>query len=121
MVRYFSRPTCSIKGSVLRAPDGYELGEIDDVIIDIDRGRVAYFQILQGGFLGVGGEIMPVPFGALDHDVRSNSYRLSVKMSIFQDAPRMNRAEPPAWIRHDDLWELYEHFQIAPYWFDEQG
>lgn len=44
---------------------GEVLGTVDDTVIDIKTGRVAYFAMSVGGFLGIGDKLIVVPFNAV--------------------------------------------------------
>ncbi len=46
----------SVKGS-----DGEDLGSVKDIIISSD-GQARYIVLSKGGFLGIGGDLIPVPF-----------------------------------------------------------
>lgn len=41
--------------------EGNSLGEVEDVIIDIETGEIRYFVVAAGGFLGIGEKLIPVP------------------------------------------------------------
>ena len=45
---------------------GEALGEVEDLVIDRDSGRVAYAALARGGFLGVGGKRFAYPVRALE-------------------------------------------------------
>ena len=51
-------------GSDVENPQGQNLGDIKDVVIDRASGRIAYAVVSFGGFLGVGEKLFAVPWGA---------------------------------------------------------
>ena len=44
---------------------GETVGEIEDIVLDADSGRIRYAAVSYGGFLGVGDKLFAVPFSAL--------------------------------------------------------
>ena len=42
-----------------------ELGEIEDVVVDLKSGKIRYAAVSMGGFLGIGDKLFAVPFEAI--------------------------------------------------------
>jgi hypothetical protein len=61
------------------------MGEVDHLMIDTSSGRVAYVLISRGGFLGYGGEWLPVPFEVLSWSPKSETVNLNVKAAELQE------------------------------------
>jgi sporulation protein YlmC with PRC-barrel domain len=55
-----------IEGSNVQNPDGEGLGEIQDMLIDLQAGRVEYFILTFGGFLGIGENEYAIPVDAFE-------------------------------------------------------
>lgn len=51
-------------GMNIQNPQGEDVGEINDIVLDSDSGRVRYAAVTYGGFLGVGDKLFAVPFSA---------------------------------------------------------
>lgn len=54
----------ALTGAAVKNADGQEIGSIDDFIIDQDKILYAILQV--GGFLGLGGHLIAVPYGSLE-------------------------------------------------------
>ena len=54
----------TLAGDSVRNPAGEDLGMIDELMIDIPSGRVAYAVLSFGGFLGLGDKLFAVPWSA---------------------------------------------------------
>jgi sporulation protein YlmC with PRC-barrel domain len=54
-----------IMGSKVVNLKGETLGKIEDLVVDIDTGRIVYAVLKSGGFLGVGDKLFPVPWKSL--------------------------------------------------------
>ena len=51
-------------GTNIQNDQGQNVGEINDLVLDANRGRVRYVAVTYGGFLGVGDKLFAVPFEA---------------------------------------------------------
>ena len=54
-----------IIGTPVRNKAGEDLGEIEEVVIDLEHNRVAYAVLSFGGFLGLGDKLVAIPCSAL--------------------------------------------------------
>lgn len=104
----------TIQGTPVYNPAGDHLGHIDDVVIDAASGRVVYGILQFGGFLGIGSDFYPIPFGKLTHDRERGGYVTDLTREQLDTAPRPD----PDW--HSDIdWQrrAYDHYGVPPYWF----
>lgn len=51
-------------GMDIENPAGEDIGEIDDLVLDAQTGKVRYAAVTYGGFLGLGNKLFAVPFEA---------------------------------------------------------
>lgn len=51
-------------GMNVRNPKGESLGEVEDLVVDVESGRVAYAVVGIGGFLGIGEKLSAFPMSA---------------------------------------------------------
>ena len=107
-----------IKGATVETSDGREVGEIDRLVIDVERGKVAYALVAKGGFLGIGEEWRPVPLTALSWQIR-DVYTLGQGQSQLEKMPTLSSDDLPSRIRQGDLKKLYQSYSIPPYWVDD--
>ena len=63
-------PASKLIGKRVRNRSGEELGTIEDIVLDLGTGTIAYAVLLFGGFLGVGAKLFAVPWEALEFDGR---------------------------------------------------
>ncbi|HEX5413884.1 MAG TPA: PRC-barrel domain-containing protein [Terriglobia bacterium] len=63
-----------------------DLGKIEHLMMDLDTGRIAYAVLSFGRFLGMGGKLFAIPWGALTVDKVEKRFILKV------DKERLNRA-----------------------------
>ena len=55
----------SLKGDNVVNHQGEDLGKIEEIMIDLDRGRIAFAVLSFGGFLGMGDKLFAIPWEAL--------------------------------------------------------
>ena len=109
-----------IRGATVETSDGREVGEIDRLVIDIDRGKIAYALVAKGGFLGIGEEWRPVPLTALNWQ-SGGVYTLDQGQGQLEKMPKLTSDTLPSRIRQGDLKKLYQAYGADPYWTQAKG
>lgn len=64
-----------------------DLGDIKEIMLDMQSGRVAYAVLSFGGFLGMGTKLFAVPWEALKLDTANHRFTLDVSKDRLKDAP----------------------------------
>jgi sporulation protein YlmC with PRC-barrel domain len=82
---------------------GQGLGEIEDVLIDLDSGQVPYAILGSGGFLGLGEELLPVPLSELSLDPFRQVMILNITEEALENAPRFESENWPDMTQPDWL------------------
>ena len=95
---------------------GDTLGKIEDLMIDLDTGRVAYAVLGFGGFLGIGNKLFAVPWQALRIDQDSHNVVFDIDKERLEDAPGFDKDHWPD--MSDMTWrnEVYQYYNVKPYW-----
>ena len=103
----------TVNGTDVYSPSGDHLGHIDELLIDKRSGRVAYAMMGFGGFLGLGEEQYPLPWGKLRYDTEQGGYVTDVTREQIEGAPQRtdNWATDREWERG-----YYNYYGLAPYW-----
>jgi hypothetical protein len=60
-----------IEGTAVRRPNGDMIGHIERLMIDKVSGQVSYAVLSFGGFLGLGTNLIPLPWARLRYNPRS--------------------------------------------------
>jgi sporulation protein YlmC with PRC-barrel domain len=75
-------------GTDVQDSEGNSLGEIEDVIVDVNSGEIKYFIVAAGGFLGIGEKLIPVPPIAFTYGSSGDEFlSLSVSSDVLSAAP----------------------------------
>ena len=84
-----------VEGTNVYNEAGDKLGSIDDLMIDKRSGKVRYAVLKFGGFLGMGADRYPLPWGALRYDAAKEGYIVPLDKARLKDAPRHPQDEVP--------------------------
>lgn len=95
---------------------GEDLGKIEDFMIDLERGRIAYAVLSFGGFLGLGDKLFAIPWQALTVDTTEKRLVLNVDKELLKQAPGFDKDRWPDMT--DPAWgaEIYTYYGYKPYW-----
>ncbi len=100
----------SITGDKVTNLEGENLGDIKDLMIDLDTGQIAYAVLSFGGFLGLGDKYFAMPWQALRLDAENKCFKLNVDKEKLKDAPGFDKDDWPNWsdsAYHDTIHEYY--------------
>jgi len=75
--------------------EGETLGNIEDIMIDIRDGRVAYAVLAFGGFMGLGDKLFAIPWSALKVDEDNKCLVLNVDKQKLKQAPGFDKDNWP--------------------------
>jgi len=94
-------------GARVRGEDGEDIGRIEEVLIDINAGRVAYALIAVGGVMGIGEKLYAVPWrairrGADDSEVILDGDREQLERAARFDPLHWQDPADETWIAHLD-------------------
>jgi len=106
----------TLTGDRVRNTVGEDLGKIEEIMIDIPGGRVAYAVLSFGGFLGMGDKLFAVPWDALTVDEEEHEFILNVDKATLEQAPGFDKDNWPDMA--DPTWgsEIYSYYGSTPYW-----
>lgn len=74
-------------GMEVRNRENQKLGEIKDLVLDVDSGRVSYAVLAVGGFLGIGEKLIALPPKALNLSEAGDYLTLDADKAKIQAAP----------------------------------
>jgi len=84
-----------IIGSKVINLKGESLGKIEDLVVDIDTGRIAYAVLDSGGFLGIGSKLFPVPWESLAALPSEGIFFLNQSKEQMEKAPAFEKKNLP--------------------------
>jgi len=100
-----------------------KLGKIQELSVNVDRGVVGYAILDVGGFLGIGGKYVAVPWSALDINVKETDGRKDIRVTLDADKQRLKEApgsfDKDTWPNMVDLqWgrDVHKYYNVGVYW-----
>ena len=97
-------------------PQGENLGEIENLLIDMTAGRIASIMLAFGGWLGLGENLAPVPWDALTFKPGTDRVTLNVDKEKLRKAPQFAKDNWPATVERQWLANVYAYYGEKPYW-----
>lgn len=93
-----------------------DLGTVEHLMIDVEKGRIAYAVLSFGGFPDTDDRLFAVPWSTLTVDTGERQVILNVDRKLLEQAPGFNRAHWPNMA--DRAWgsELSTYYEAKPYW-----
>ena len=72
-----------------------DLGDIKEIMLDVNSGRIAYAVLSFGGFLGIADKLFAVPWSALKLDTANKRFLLNVEKKSLESAPGFDKDDWP--------------------------
>ena len=109
----------TLAGDAVRNRAGEDLGKVDELMVDIPSGRIAYAVLSFGGFLGMGNKLFAVPWNALQVDEDEHCFILDMDKRTLEAAPGFDKDNWPDMA--DTAWgsEIFRYYNTTPYWEDQ--
>ena len=104
-----------VSGTEVYNRKGENLGEVKDVMLDKQSGRVAYAIMSFGGFVGLGRNYYPLPWSTLHYDTKQKGYVVDLDKDVLEGAPNYESDEVPEWDRTYEG-RIHDYYKVPPYW-----
>jgi sporulation protein YlmC with PRC-barrel domain len=85
--------TETLLGSDVKSPQGQNVGDLKQLMIDPHTGRVMYAVVAMGGFLGMGEKTVVVPWHAIEVARNGKSLVLNLSQQMLQQAPTYEKGK----------------------------
>lgn len=106
----------TLNGDDVVNTEGENLGEITDIMLDVEGGRIAYAVLSFGGFLGMGDKLYAVPWQALELDTDNKRFILNVEKDRLKQAPGFDKEHWPSMADPTFASQIYSFYGSEPYW-----
>jgi sporulation protein YlmC with PRC-barrel domain len=103
----------TLTGDRVRNTAGDDLGKIEEIMIDLESGRVAYAVLSFGGFLGIGDKLFMVPWSAMTVDQSAHEFVLDVSRSQLEKAPGFDKNDWPDMTDADYGRDIHKYWQVT--------
>ena len=93
-----------------------DLGKVEEIMIDLERARVAYVVLSFGSRIRRTDKLFAVPWEILTLSFHDKKFVLNVSEELLKDAPGFDRDKWPDTADLSWLSEVYECYNCEPYW-----
>lgn len=97
----------TLSGEEVVNREGENLGDIKDLMIDVNSGRVTYAVLEFGGFIGMGSKLFAVPLSAMELDTENKRFILDQSKEKLENAPGFDKDNWPDFA--DEKWNESIH------------
>lgn len=109
----------TLVGDPVKNSAGEDLGELEDLMIDLDTGRISYAVISFGGFLGMGDKLFALPWSSLRVDLEDKSIRVDIDKERLENAPGFDNDNWPGTNDYEIEQQVYDYYEVDnPYTVD---
>jgi sporulation protein YlmC with PRC-barrel domain len=106
----------TIIGDRVRNEQGETLGKIDNLMVDLETGRVHYVVLSSGGFLGIGDKLFAIPLTCMRADGPNREFILNIDKKMLENAPGFEKDNWPDFTNRDYETQIYNYYGSVPYW-----
>jgi sporulation protein YlmC with PRC-barrel domain len=112
VIRMTILSSTTIVGDSVRNPAGDDLGNIEDLMLNVNDGNIQYAVLSFGGFLGMGDKLFAVPWKSLTLATDDKCFVLNTSKEKLEDAPGFdkdhwpNMADPSFVSRVNDYYRI---------------
>jgi sporulation protein YlmC with PRC-barrel domain len=100
----------SLEGDKVVNPAEEHLGDIKDIMLDLETGKIDYFVIEFGGFLGLGVKYFAIPYRLLKLDAPNKRFIFNQSREVLENAPGFDMDHWPDTNLHFD--EVYSYWRF---------
>jgi sporulation protein YlmC with PRC-barrel domain len=96
--------------------NGEHIGRIEELMIDVTTGRVAYAVLSYGGVLGFGSKLFAVPWASLTVDESKKCFVVNVQRESLAQMPGFDKHHWPDLNDLDYASGVYRQWGVTPFW-----
>lgn len=96
--------------------NGEPVGKIEELMIDVTTGRVAYAVLSFGGILGFGAKFFAMPWSALTVDETKKRFVVNVQRETLARMPGFDKDHWPDLNDLEYATGVYHQWGVTPFW-----
>jgi sporulation protein YlmC with PRC-barrel domain len=106
----------TLRGDKVVNLEGQEIGKIEELMIDVVSGRVAYAVLSFGGLLGIGSKLFALPWSTLTIDEAAKRFVVNANRQILEQMQGFDKDHWPDLGDLDYAQGVYRQWGATPYW-----
>ena len=95
---------------------GQHVGRIEELMVDVTTGRVAYAVLSHGGIFGIGGKMFALPWSAITVDESKKRFVVNVSSEALDRMPGFDKDHWPDLNDLEYATGVYRQWGATPYW-----
>ena len=95
---------------------GEDIGRVEELMIDVITGRVAYAVLSFGAVMGFGGKLFAMPWSAVTVDEDKQRFLVDVSKAALEKMPGFDKEHWPDLSDLDYANGVYRQWGVTPYW-----
>ena len=116
MVETRKRSASKMIGSEVKNMAGEKLGKLEDFVLDLGSGRIAYAVLSFGGFLHVGNKLFALPPKALTFNADDEEFMVNIDKGVLKNAPGFDKDDWPDVADREYATKIYSYYGYTPFW-----
>lgn len=104
--------TTSLSDEPVKNSQGERIGKVEDYMLDLERGCVAYAVLSFGGVMGMGDKLFAIPWDSMTLDTENHNFVLDVAKERLEDAPGFDKNNWPMTEQNEGAYRS----QVDEYW-----
>lgn len=109
----------TLKGDKVVNFQNEDIGKVEEIMIDIHTGRVAYVVVSFGGILGIGNKLFAVPWSSLQVDTERKCFVMDAHKELLENAPGFDKNDWPETPNGQWFHDVYTYYGQEPYWMNK--
>jgi sporulation protein YlmC with PRC-barrel domain len=102
-------------GAAVKNQTDEKLGKVDNLMVDLEAGRIVHVILSSGGFLGVGDDLTPMPPSAFRYTATDNILVAKATKDALTRGPRFKTSEWPDFGDASYSAGVYRAYEVEPY------
>ena len=109
----------TLMGDKVYNNENEEIGKVEEIMVDIYTGRIAYVVVSFGGLLGIGTKLFAMPWSALRVDTDHKCFVMDADKERLKNAPGFDKNDWPEAPSGQWYHEVYKYYDQQPYWLQK--
>lgn len=104
-------PASDLLGFDVQNLQGKNIGKIQDLMFDVETGRVLYAVLSFGGFMGIGDDYFAIPLEAfILSDAEEDLVKIDINKEILKNAPGFDKDNWPTHADYEFVNTVYDYY-----------
>jgi len=109
-------PSSRVKSYNVVNPEGDDLGQVQEFMLDLCNGRIAYAIVSFGGIMGITDKWFALPWDIMAWSEEKKKFVVDMPREVLEKSPSINKDKWPEEIDLSWLSHCYSHYGCSPYW-----